>query len=124
MEVGSSFFSSRKIKQPKRAKLEEHEQAILNLRTDLEVTQAEKKNLLGQNIELSQSLATAKENIKQLNSTVTQLQVAAPQADKVESGDEISRSSGSTFSIVLDFHLITTLSGSIKLEPETVTVKV
>ena len=76
------------------------------MRTDLEVTQAEKKNLLGQNIELSQSLASAKENIKQLNSTVTQLQAAAPQADKVESGDENSRSSGSTFSIVLGFHLI------------------
>ena len=84
-----------------RAKLEEHEQAILNLRHDLDVTKAEKKNLLGENIELSHSLSNAKDAIRQLTG---QLAAVAPPPSPTPPTEQVddahSRSSGSTFSIV------------------------
>ena len=85
------------------------------MRNDLELTKAEKKNLLGENIELSQSLSNAKESVRQLTATVAQLQAAgvapveeqsAGDKEVVDCGDENSRSSGSTFSIVRVFQVL------------------
>ena len=86
----------------------------MNLRNDLELTKAEKKNILAENIELSQSLSNSKETVKQLTATVAQLQAAgvapveeqaAGDKEVVDCGDENSRSSGSTFSIARVFQL-------------------
>ena len=85
-----------------RAKLEEHEQAILNLRHDLDVTKAEKKNLLGENIELSHSLSNAKDTIRQLTGQLASVAPPQPQEEQVDdvNSRSSSGSSSTSFSIV------------------------
>ena len=85
--------------------MEEHEQAIVNLRSDLEVVQAEKKNLLAQNIELSQSLSSAKEAIKQFQQKAPEKESPQPPVEpqqQVKRGDTgvPSESGSSAFSLV------------------------
>ena len=48
-----------------RQRLEDHETAIHNLKSDLETSRLESKNLLQQNAELQQALLTAREQLKQ-----------------------------------------------------------
>ena len=47
-----------------RNRLEQHEQAIVNLRADLEKSQQEYKNTLTENTELREALQNARENTK------------------------------------------------------------